>query len=160
MALLRARQSVRERPKEVTRVVGRSLEIGAGSSSQCQGANGHKARVPRDLNCKVGLRRPAESVREQWRAMVSTSVFHFYRFLVVHELREEARVIVEHCSQSTVVPGKRRNEHENIDGADVARSIGRHWPQDRLLAAGIRGPVNRDTAAQKELSHTVKLCDM
>src|SRR6266545_67154 len=34
---------------------------------------------------------------------------------------------------------QRRTNNENTDGADIPRSTGQHWPQDRLLAGGIRG---------------------
>ena len=40
-----------------------------------------------DLNWKVGSRRPAESVREQWCGTVSTPAFCFYTFIVVRDLR-------------------------------------------------------------------------
>src|SRR6266540_2961913 len=34
---------------------------------------------------------------------------------------------------------QRRTNNENTDGTDIPRSTGQHWPQDRLLAGGIRG---------------------
>ena len=41
---------------------------------------------PGTWNWKVASRRPAESVREQWRATVSTSVFRFFAFAVAGDM--------------------------------------------------------------------------
>jgi hypothetical protein len=44
---------------------------------------------PGDPNWKVGPRRPAESVRQQQYATVSTLVFRFDTFVVVHDLHAQ-----------------------------------------------------------------------
>src|ERR1700690_3567591 len=48
----------------------------------------------------------------------------------------------------------KENEHENTDGANVARRIGQHRPQDRFLAGGIRVPyfVFRDAGVELTLA--------
>jgi hypothetical protein len=71
------------------------------------------ARVSGDLNGKVRSRRPAESDREQLCPLVSTSIFRFYTFVVVHDLRLTLLAVDRNIET-------KENEHENTDGTNVA----------------------------------------
>jgi hypothetical protein len=57
-----------------------------GDGSQCRGIDERTPQeFPGDLNWNVSSCRPAESIREQWWMMVSTSNFRLYTFVVVRD---------------------------------------------------------------------------